>query len=223
MQVEIEKRWKDMLKDHLQKEGFKNLADFVKNEYKTKEIYPEAKNIFRSLSLTPLEKVKVVIIGQDPYPREGEADGLSFSVKKGLKIPSGLKNIFKEIEREYGAKPLALTKHQGDLSSWAEQGVLLLNSILTVEAGKPGSHKHIGWEELTNEVISRVSDKGGVVFMLWGSVARQKKAQINPEKNLILEANHPSQPSRYSIFAGNNHFKRANEWLKSKGLDEIVW
>jgi uracil-DNA glycosylase len=223
MQIEIEKSWKDTLSDHLDTENFKSLAEFVRDEYSKKQIYPKPENIFKALNLTPLEKVKVVILGQDPYPREGEADGLSFSVGKGYQIPVGLRNVFKEIEQEYGAKPIALTESGGDLGCWARQGVLLLNSILTVESGRPGSHKNLGWENFTDEVIRRVSDRGNVVFMLWGAKAKQKVSLINSNKNLILEANHPSQPSRYSIFAGNGHFIKANEWLRSKDLDEIVW
>lgn len=221
--IKLSKGWYELLEDTIRSDSYQGLLRFLKTEYGSKQIYPDKEDIFKALNLTPIESVRVVIIGQDPYPREGEADGLSFSVKKGHKIPAGLRNIFKEIKREYKTEPLALTESEGELSCWAKQGVLLLNSILTVETGKPNSHKNLGWEIFTDEIIRIVSGRSGVVFMLWGSEARKKKELIDSEKNLILEANHPSQPSRFSVFAGNNHFIKANEWLKSKGLDEIVW
>lgn len=224
MEVEIEKNWKLVLAEHLKSDDFGGLADFVKKEYETKKIYPEAKNIFRALNLTPLERVKVVIIGQDPYHGKDQAQGLSFSVPADLRNPPSLQNIFKELELELGKKAEAEVKFSGDLSCWANQGVLLLNAVLTVEAGKAGSHANRGWENLTDEIIRTVSDRGeSVVFMLWGAYARKKKDLIDIKKHLVLESPHPSPFSAHSGFFGNGHFNKANEWLKSKGLGEIAW
>lgn len=224
MEVKIEKNWKRALDSNLKSEGFRSLAEFIKAEYASKVIYPEVKNIFRALNLTPLESVKVVIIGQDPYHGKEQAQGLSFSVPGELRNPPSLQNIFKELELELGRKSEAEIKFNGDLSCWAKQGVLLLNAVLTVEAGKPGSHANRGWEDLTDEMIRTVSDGSeGVVFMLWGAYARKKKVLIDASKHLVLESPHPSPFSAHSGFFGNGHFKKANEWLKSKGLDEIAW
>jgi uracil-DNA glycosylase len=224
MKIEIEKSWKNALSEHLQSAKFKALTDFIKREYKTKQIYPEAKNIFRALNLTPLEKVRVVIIGQDPYHGKNQAQGLSFSVPTELRNPPSLQNIFKELELELGKKPEAEVKFGGDLSCWAKQGVLLLNAVLTVEAGKAGSHANRGWEDLTDEVIRIVSEESeNIVFMLWGAYARKKKDLIDNKKHLILESTHPSPFSAHSGFFGSGHFAKANRWLKSKNLDETVW
>jgi uracil-DNA glycosylase len=224
MQVEIAKDWKKVLQEHLKTEGFKSLAGFINQEYKTKTIYPETRNIFRALNLAPLENIKVVIIGQDPYHGPKQAQGLSFSVPASVKNPPSLVNIFKELEAELGAKSEAELKYDGDLRCWAKQGVLLLNAVLTVEASKAGSHANRGWEDLTNEVIKIVSKEAdGVVFLLWGSYARKKKDLIDTKKHLVLESAHPSPLSAYAGFFGNGHFVKANQWLKDRGKKEIKW
>lgn len=223
MKWKIDKDWRNHLEDALSSDYFKNLSNFIEKEYRTKKIYPASKDIFRALELAPLEDVKVVIIGQDPYPKAGESNGLAFSVTTGVKIPASLRNIFKEIELEYGKKSEAESKYEGDLTCWAKQGVLLLNTILTVEEGSPGSHKNMGWEKFTDEIIKIISKKGGVVFMLWGARAKNKLGLIDQSKNLVLTSIHPSQPSRSDVFAGNNHFIEANDWLKKNGKEEVVW
>lgn len=224
MEAKINKLWKRSLQDKLSGDDFKSLKTFVGSEYASKKIYPEPNNIFRALNLTPLDKVKVVIIGQDPYHGEGQAQGLSFSVPKEVKNPPSLVNIFKELESEFGKKSEAELGRRGDLSHWAKQGVLLLNAVLTVEAGKAGSHAGRGWEGLTDEIIRIVSEEcEGVVFLLWGSYARKKKGLIDTKKHLVLESTHPSPLSAYGGFFGCGHFKKANEWLKDHTLSEIVW
>lgn len=224
MEVKIEKNWKIALEKHFRSEGFRDLADFVKQEYRNKIVYPESENIFRALNLTPLEKVRVVIIGQDPYHGAGQAQGLSFSVPLRTKNPPSLVNIFKELEAELGKKAEAEVKFGGDLGCWAKQGILLLNAVLTVEAGKASSHANHGWEDLTDEIIRTVSEKGdGVVFMLWGAYAKRKKALIDGKKHLVLESAHPSPFSVHGGFFGNGHFVKANRWLKDHGKTEIVW
>lgn len=223
MDFEIEKSWESVLKDVLESEEFMSLVSFVKKEYQEKEVYPRPENIFRALSLTPIGDVKVVILGQDPYPRPDESDGLCFSISPGFRTPAGLRNIFKEIRNEYGEMCKAESEYGGDLSFWAGQGVSLLNTILTVEDGRPGSHKGIGWEVFTDEIIKAVSSRGEVVFLLWGAAARKKSSIIDEGINLVLTANHPSQPSRNATFAGNGHFLKANAYLKEHGKTEIVW
>ena len=224
MEVAIEKSWKEALAEYLGTESFRSLASFVKKEYELKTVFPESKNIFRALNLTPLEEVRVVIIGQDPYHGFGQAQGLSFSVPGSLRNPPSLQNIFKELEAEFGKKSEAEVKFNGDLSCWAKQGVLLLNAVLTVESGKAGSHANRGWEDLTDEVIKLISrERDGVVFLLWGTYARKKKDLIDSKKHLVLESAHPSPLSAHGGFFGNGHFKKANEFLKLNNLEEIVW
>lgn len=224
MQVVIERSWKQALAKHFESEDFRSLVEFVKGEYKAKTVFPESKNIFRALNLTPLAEVKVVIIGQDPYHGVGQAQGLSFSVPAGIKNPPSLINIFKELEMEFGKKPEAEVKFGGDLRCWAKQGVLLLNAVLTVEAGKAGSHANRGWENLTDEIIKLISDeRENVVFLLWGAYARKKKDLIDSGKHLVLESAHPSPFSAASGFFGNDHFKKTDEYLKLKNLNGIVW
>ena len=224
MEVAIEKSWKEALAEYLGTESFRSLASFVKKEYELKTVFPESKNIFRALNLTPLEEMRVVIIGQDPYHRFGQAQGLSFSVPASLRNPPSLQNIFKELEAEFGKKSEAEVKFNGDLSCWAKQGVLLLNAVLTVESGKAGSHANRGWEDLTDEVIKLISrERDGVVFLLWGTYARKKKDLIDSKKHLVLESAHPSPLSAHNGFFGNGHFKKTNEWLKLKSLKEIAW
>jgi uracil-DNA glycosylase len=224
MEVQIEKSWKEALGKSFSSMEFKKMAEFVKAEYGSKNIFPEAKNIFRALNLTPLERVRVVILGQDPYHGPGQAQGLSFSVPARIRNPPSLQNIFKELETEFGKKSEAEVKYRGDLSCWARQGVLLLNAVLTVESGRAGSHADRGWECLTDDIIKTVSRKcDGVVFLLWGSYAKKKKELIDTSKHLVLESVHPSPLSAHGGFFGCGHFKKANEWLKENGKTEVIW
>ncbi len=224
LMTKLNKDWYLLLEDHIKDPSFQKMWEFLSSEYEKKNVYPTKDNIFRALNLTPIDKVKVVIIGQDPYHGAGQAQGLSFSVPRGVKNPPSLQNIFKELEAEFNKKSDAEVKFNGDLTNWAKQGVLLLNSTLTVEAGKANSHSGLGWESLTDEIIKLISDKcDGVVFLLWGAYARKKKTLIDTKKHLILESAHPSPFSAYSGFFGNNHFIKTNEWLKDHGRDEIVW
>lgn len=222
--AKLNKDWYLLLEDKIKGLEFQKLWTLLDGEYKNKQIYPSKDNIFKALNLTPINKVKVVIIGQDPYHGAGQAQGLSFSVPKEVKNPPSLQNIFKELENELGRKSEAEVKFGGDLSCWAEQGVLLLNASLSVEAGKANSHTNLGWENLTDEVIKIISDNcDGVVFLLWGAYARRKKVLIDEGKHLVLESAHPSPFSAYSGFFGNGHFKKTNDWLKSHGKTEIIW
>jgi uracil-DNA glycosylase len=227
-EVEIEKSWHKILKDYFETESFKDLTAFVQAEYSGnisgKKVYPEPENIFKALTLTPFDEVKVVILGQDPYHGDGQAMGLSFSVPEEVRNPPSLRNIFKELEVELGEKSEAEVKFNGDLSCWAKQGVLLLNSVLTVEAGKPGSHSKKGWGDFTDQVIKKISEeKEGVVFILWGNYAKQKLNLIDEDKHLVLMSPHPSPLSAYSGFFGNDHFIKANQWLESKSKKKIEW
>ena len=221
MDVKIEQSWKDALSAEFEKDYFKKLTDFVRNEYLSgKTIYPEAKNIFNAFNLCPLDKVKVVIIGQDPYHEPHQAHGLCFSVESGTEFPPSLINIYKEIESDIGHK--SITK--GDLSSWARQGVLLLNSTLTVRAHVAASHSGMGWETFTDSVIKTVAqNRKHVVYMLWGSFAQKKAEFVNEQENLILKSAHPSPLSAYRGFFGNHHFSRANEYLIANGMSPIEW
>jgi len=220
-EVQIDASWKAILQDYFDTDEFEALAQFVKNEYKTKVIHPKAPNIFKAFDLTPFDKVKVVILGQDPYHGPNQAHGLSFSVEEGVTSPPSLKNIYKEIEAEFGIKK---DFANGNLESWANQGVFMLNAVLTVIASSPASHQGKGWEQFTDYVISQLSQKReNLVFMLWGAFARSKKSLINSEKHLVLESPHPSPFSAYTGFFGNGHFKKSNEYLESKGLSGIEW
>ncbi len=220
MDVKIEKSWKELLKDEFEKDYFIKLTDFVRNEYKSRTIYPPAKDIFKAFDLCPVENVKVVIIGQDPYHGKGQAHGLCFSVKDGVKIPPSLRNIYKELYDDIG-KPIPET---GNIEHWAKQGVLMLNATLTVRAGNAGSHQNKGWETFTDAAIKLISEeKENLVFLLWGAYAQKKGAVINLEKHYILKSAHPSPFSAHNGFFGNKHFSKTNEFLKSKGLNEINW
>lgn len=219
--VKIEPEWKAVLKDYLESANFKGLADFARNEYKTKKVFPKPADVFRAFWLTPFSKVQVVILGQDPYHNVGQAHGLCFSVPDGQTPPPSLKNIYKEIETDLGIKK---DPAKGNLEDWAKQGVFLLNAIMTVIAHAPASHRDKGWEEFTDTVIKTVSDKSEhVVFLLWGNFARSKKCLIDETKHLILEAPHPSPFSAYSGFFGCRHFSRCNAYLKAHGRKEISW
>lgn len=220
MEVKIEESWKEVLKDEFEKPYFKILTDFVRKEYQTQTVYPPAKLIFNAFDLCPFDKVKVVIIGQDPYHGPGQAHGLCFSVNDGIDVPPSLVNIYKEIKEDLGIEPPA----SGNLERWAKQGVLLLNATLTVRARTAGSHQNKGWEEFTDRAIKELSEKRkDVVFMLWGSYAQKKGAIIDTKKHCVLTSVHPSPLSAYRGFLGCKHFSKANEYLKSKGLTEICW
>jgi uracil-DNA glycosylase len=221
MDVKIEESWKKALASEFEKDYFKQLTDFVRSEYMSgKTIYPEPKNIFNAFNLCPLNNVKVVIIGQDPYHEPGQAHGLCFSVQKGIELPPSLVNIYKEIEQDIGHKSIT----NGDLSDWARQGVLLLNSTLTVLAHVAASHSGHGWETFTDAVIKAVNEnRKNVVYMLWGSFAQKKADFVDMQNNLILKSAHPSPLSAYRGFFGNHHFSRANEYLQQYGESPINW
>jgi uracil-DNA glycosylase len=216
----MEPGWKKALESEFVKPYFHELTSFVRSEYNTATVYPPAAKIFNALDATPLPSVKVCILGQDPYHGEGQANGLSFSVNEGVKLPPSLVNIFREIKEDVGS----LTIKSGDLTPWAEQGVLLLNATLTVRAHEAGSHQKKGWETFTDAVIRQLNAKSsGVVFMLWGSYARSKRSAIDKSKNLVLESPHPSPLSAYRGFFGCRHFSRANAYLTAQGKEPILW
>lgn len=220
-EVKIEPEWKEVLNEYFDKQEFKDLTEFVRREYLTKKIFPEPANIFKAFWETPFSKVKVVILGQDPYHGDGQAQGLSFSVPVGVKVPPSLQNMYKEIENEFGIKKDFTV---GDLEPWAKQGVFLLNSVLTVVANSPASHKGRGWEDFTDFVISKLSQQSkGLVFMLWGNFAKGKESLIDSSKHLVLKAPHPSPFSVHTGFFGCNHFKLCNEYLVGNGGFGIVW
>ena len=219
-EVKIAPSWKEGLKAEFKKPYFNELIDFVKAEYRTQAVFPPDKEIFRAFDCADFDKVKVVIIGQDPYHGPGQANGLCFSVRDGVPMPPSLKNIFKEIQNDLG-KPIPKS---GDLERWANQGVLLLNATLTVRASSPGSHQKKGWEQFTDAVIKEISDKkSNVVFLLWGAYAQKKGEIIDRTRHLVLMSAHPSPFSADRGFFGNKHFSKTNEYLKSKGLTEIDW
>jgi uracil-DNA glycosylase len=220
MDVKIESSWKLALQPEFDKEYFAGLTEFVRNEYKTKLIFPPAPLIFNAFDQCPFNNVKVVIIGQDPYHGDGQAHGLCFSVNDGVAFPPSLLNIFKEIERDLGKKMTS----SGNLIRWAQQGVLLLNATLTVQAHLAGSHQGKGWETFTDAVIHKLaSEKNHLVFMLWGSYAQKKGDFIDSNRHLVLKSVHPSPLSAYRGFIGNNHFSLANKYLIEKGQKEIIW
>ena len=218
MDVKIDASWKRVLQDEFEKPYFAQLTSFVRDEYKTKKIFPPGNMIFSAFDHCPFDKVKVVIIGQDPYHNDGQAHGLCFSVNTGVDFPPSLINIFKEIERDLG-KPMPTS---GNLERWADQGVLLLNATLTVQAHSAGSHQGRGWETFTDAVIRKVAqEKEHVVFMLWGNYAQQKGAVVDGQKHLVLKSVHPSPLSAYRGFIGCGHFSTANNYLISNGLNPI--
>ncbi|MBQ0080823.1 MAG: uracil-DNA glycosylase [Alistipes sp.] len=220
MNVRIAEDWKELLKQEFDKTYFESLVAFVKEEYKNYTIYPKGQNIFRAFDRCPIDKVKVVIIGQDPYHGEGQANGLCFSVNDGVQFPPSLRNIFNEIHADTGT-PIP---QSGNLDRWAEQGVLLLNSVLTVRKDQAASHSGHGWEEFTDAVIRAVaSHKQGVVYMLWGAYAQKKCDIVDAKLNLILKTSHPSPLSVYRGFDGCRHFSKANDYLKSIGKEPVVW
>tara|TARA_B100002051_G_scaffold209726_1_gene201247 strand:+ start:5682 stop:6368 length:687 start_codon:yes stop_codon:yes gene_type:complete len=218
--VDIDKSWYEVLNGEFDKPYFFKIREFVRMEYKNKVIFPEPKDIFNAFNSTSFNQVKVVIVGQDPYHGDGQAHGLSFSVNKGVDIPPSLKNIFKEIEDDLGLVP----KNSGNLQHWADQGVLLINTVLTVEKGKPHSHKGIGWEEFTNTAIKKLSEKRhGLVFLLWGNSAQEKEKLIDLDRHLVLKSVHPSPLSAYNGFFGCKHFSQTNNYLDSINKSPIEW
>lgn len=212
--------WDNVLKLIWESEGFKKFLNIVNNEYKIKTIFPPKNYVFNALKLTPYSKVKVVIMGQDPYHGVGEAHGLSFSVQDGIKIPPSLKNIYKELNYDLGIQ----APNSGNLTKWAEQGVLLLNAVLTVEKDKPASHKDLGWERLTDYIIKEINLKEEpVVFILWGKFAKEKKKYITNPIHYVIESAHPSPFSASYGFFGSRPFSKANAFLESKGIEPIDW
>lgn len=220
MEINIAPSWRKALEEEIDKNYFKNLMGFVAQEYQTKTIYPPAANIFSAFDYTSFDKVKVVIVGQDPYHGPNQANGLSFSVKKGVPFPPSLQNIFKELKDDVGIEiPIS-----GDLSHWAQQGVLMLNATLTVEEGKAGSHQKKGWEQFTDAVIQQLAEKReNLVFILWGSYAQKKGANINRDKHFVIESAHPSPLSVYRGFWGSKPFSKTNQFLISKKIDPVKW
>lgn len=221
MDVKIESSWKELLKPEFNKPYFQQIVLHLKTERLQKKIiYPPGGFIFNAFDKTPIDRVKVVILGQDPYHGPGQAHGLCFSVQMGTPPPPSLNNIYKELHNDIGIK----IPNHGNLTHWAEQGVFLLNASLTVRAGEPMSHSKIGWAEFTDTVIKKISDeREHVVFLLWGKFAQEKKALIDESKHLILKAAHPSPLSAYSGFFGCRHFSKANAYLISKGIDPVDW
>ena len=220
MNVKIEDSWKDALSAEFDKDYFVKLTDFVRTEYMSgKEIYPAPQNIFNAFNLCPLNQVKVVIIGQDPYHEPGQAHGLCFSVLPPTSVPPSLVNIYKEIESDLGRKSVT----NGDLTHWANQGVLLLNTTLTVQAHVAGSHFGRGWEEFTDAVIRVLAERKNIVYMLWGGHAQKKAKIVDDKNNLVLKCAHPSPLSVYRGFYGCKHFSRANDYLVQNGKTPIEW
>ena len=220
MNVQIEESWKQHLMPEFEKDYFIRLTDFVRTEYSSTTIYPPGKLIFNAFNLCPFNQTKVVIIGQDPYHGPGQAHGLCFSVNDGIAFPPSLQNIFKELQSDLG---IAIPS-SGNLTRWANQGVLLLNATLTVRAHQVGSHQRKGWEDFTDAAIRTLAEqKEHLVFILWGAYAQKKGAFINRDKHLVLTSAHPSPLSAYNGFFGNKHFSRANEYLRAHGETPIEW
>ena len=221
MDVRIDESWKGVLSSAFESGWFRELAAFVRFQYANGVCYPPGRFIFEAFNRTPFDKVKVVILGQDPYHGPNQAHGLSFSVKQPVPPPPSLVNIFTELESEYGVK---MDRTNGDLTRWADQGVLLLNATLTVSQGRPMSHHGHGWETFTDEVVSQINRlRDHVVFMLWGSPARRKGASVDRSRHLVLEAPHPSPLSAYRGFFGCNHFRLADRYLQSNGIAPVDW
>lgn len=218
--VRIAEDWKSVLKEEFTKPYFDELVEFVKAEYASTTVFPAGRNIFRAFDKCPLDRLKVVIIGQDPYHGEGQANGLCFSVSEGVPFPPSLQNILKEVHDDTGAE----MPSSGELDRWAEQGVLLLNAVLTVRAHEAASHAGKGWERFTDAVVRAIAErKEGVVYMLWGNYAQKKGAIADSERNLILRAVHPSPLSAYRGFFGCRHFSMANDYLVKQGKEPINW
>lgn len=219
-EVKIRGGWKEKLSEEFGQEYFKALTEFVRDEYKRATVYPHPKNIFRAFDECPFDAVKVVILGQDPYHGEGQANGLCFAVNPGVKAPPSLQNIFKELESDLGRA----VERDPDLSRWARQGVLLLNATLTVNAGTPGSHQGKGWEQFTDAAIKKLNDeREHLVFILWGNYAKQKGAHIDRTKHFVIESPHPSPFSAYNGFFGSKPFSKTNVYLEQYGMTSIEW
>lgn len=220
MKVQIEESWKQQLQEEFEKPYFEALTHFVKNEYAQGTVYPPGKLIFNAFNLCPFYRVKVVIIGQDPYHGPGQAHGLCFSVNDGIAFPPSLVNIFKELKNDIGVERPA----SGNLTRWAEQGVLMLNATLTVRAHQAGSHQRQGWETFTDAVIRKLAEeREHIVFILWGGYAQRKGAFIDRNRHLVLASAHPSPLSAYNGFFGNKHFSRTNDYLAAHGEQPIAW
>ncbi len=220
MDVKIEQSWKQALSHEWNADYYVRLTSWVREQYRVAQVFPPGRQIFAAFDATPFHRVKVVILGQDPYHGEGQANGLCFSVNPGIAIPKSLINIFKEVHDDVGAP----FPHDGDLSRWARQGVLLLNATLTVAAHQAGSHQNRGWEEFTDAVIARLATgRDHLVFMLWGSYAQRKGQFIDRNRHLVLTSAHPSPLSAYRGFFGNHHFSLANDYLRRHGETPIVW
>jgi len=220
MDVKIEQSWKERLAPEFEKTYFRTLTDFVRQEYAARPVYPKGSLIFNAFDKTPFDRIKVVILGQDPYHEPGQAHGLCFSVNDGVELPPSLQNIYKELEDDLGIPP----KTSGNLERWAEQGVLLLNATLTVRAHQAGSHQQKGWEEFTDAVIHRVAEeKEHVVFILWGAYAQKKGEFIDPFRHRILKSAHPSPLSAYRGFFGSKPFSKANQYLVQTGQMPVEW
>lgn len=219
--IKLSNSWSEILGAELQEEYMKKLEQFLFAQYKTKKIiYPEVQNFFMALDMVDIKNVKVVILGQDPYHGEGQAHGLSFSVKDGVRLPPSLKNIFTELKSDLNIG----IPESGNLTRWAEQGVLLLNTVLTVEKEKAASHQNQGWEKFTDKIISVINENcDHVVFILWGASAQKKAAVVNRSKHLVLESAHPSPLSSYRGFFGSKPFSKANIWLRTMGKKEVNW
>lgn len=218
--VRIERGWLKALKDEFEADYFQILTDFIRTEYSTARIFPPASRIFAAFDASPFETTKVVIIGQDPYHGYGQANGLAFSVNEGIPLPPSLRNIFKEVSDDTGAP----FPSSGDLARWANQGVLLLNTSLTVREGQPKSHAGRGWERLTDAAVKALSrNRDGIVFILWGKDAIAKRQMIDESKHLVLTSPHPSPLSASRGFFGNHHFSKTNNYLTSKGKEPIIW
>lgn len=220
MDVRISEDWKELLTDEFSKPYFAELAEFVRNEYSARRIYPKGSNIFRAFDKCRVADLKVVIIGQDPYHGTGQANGLSFSVNDGVQFPPSLRNIFKEIESDIGTP----APDSGNLDRWAEQGVLLLNAVLTVRAGEAASHSGRGWEQFTDAVVRAIANhKEGIVYLLWGGYAQRKGSFLDTRRNCVLKSPHPSPLAAYRGFFGCRHFSKTNDYLISQGESPITW
>lgn len=216
MQVKIEPSWKKVLEGEFDKDYFVKLTEFVRSQYQKSTVYPPPKFIFRAFELTPFDSVKVVILGQDPYHGEGQANGLAFAVEPGIRLPPSLQNIYKELKSDLGVG--------GNIMNWAGQGVLLLNATLTVQANSPASHQNKGWEQFTDAVIKTLSDqKDHLVFILWGAYAQKKGAVIDVEKHLVIKSPHPSPFSAHTGFFGSRPFSLCNNYLSLSGENSINW
>ena len=221
MTVKIEESWRQILQPQFDSTYFELLTDYVRRAYQQSVVYPPANKIFEAFNRTPFDQVKVVILGQDPYHEPGQAHGLCFSVQPGVQVPPSLVNIYKELSDEYH---LDYSVRNGDLTHWANQGVLLLNATLTVQAGQAGSHQGKGWETFTDAAITALSQqREHIVFLLWGGYARQKSRIIDHTRHLVLESAHPSPLSAYRGFFGNGHFLRTNQYLQQHGIAPIQW